>query len=288
MGKKVDLTRWISAIDRYVRKVNTAWSLAVSVTGLTSFSMFGLTEGLVKENFSDGAMTFGLSQVLKEFGSYTKEIGQVDRNNKAYLTSRLLGIEGFDPLHNASASGRSKLERALKNPSHKITEVFTNHTGPQIAYAMLYDTRFYEGKWYSFNEFRNYMLLNNKTSKEVKTTWDSLKESSLFNNYDFSENNERIKVSENGLQMMSDYYKNLFTEENQNLENKFSEEEINKKVQDRVDEINKNLFNNVSGRINSLHSFLEGRIRQEQASSATRNALINPLLAHRGWFSNAI
>lgn len=288
MGKKVDLTRWISAIDRYVRKVNTAWSLAVSVTGLTSFSMFGLTEGLVKENFSDGAMTFGLSQVLKEFGSYTKEIGQIDRNNKAYLTSRLLGIEGFDPLHNASASGRSKLERVLKHPSHKITEVFTNHTGPQIAYAMLYDTRFYEGKWYSFNEFRNYMLLNNKTSKEVKTTWDSLKESSLFNNYDFSENNERIKVSENGLQMMSDYYKNLFNEENQNLENKFSEEEINKKVQDRVDEINKNLFNNVSGRINSLHSFLEGRIRQEQASSATRNALINPLLAHRGWFSNAI
>ena len=288
MGKKVDLSRVVSAVDRYVRAVNTAWSLAVSVTGLTSSTMFGMTEALTKEHLSDGAFTFGWTESMKDLGNYSKEIGLLDRNNKAYLTARLMGVESFDPLSNATASGRSYMERLLKNPSHKITEVFTNNTGVHITYSLLYDTRFYNGAWYSYNEFRNQRIVNNKNLKEIDVEWTALKDSSLYDNYGFNETNDKIVISEKGMTMMSDYYKNQFKEELAVTGETLTEEELNKKVDSRIEQVNSTLLSSVGGRVASLHSFLEGRVRREQASSATRNAFLNPLLAHRGWFTNTL
>ena len=288
MGRKVDLTRMISAIDRYVRKVNTAWSVAVSVTGLTSSSLFGLTEGLTAEHMSTGAYSFGFGQVAKDYGNYIGEIGQLDRNNKSYLTARLLGIQDFDALHNAAASGRSVVERSLKNLPHKITEMFTNHTGIQVAYAMLYDTRFDNGKWYSYNEFRNKGLIDGKTRTQVNAEWESLKDNSLYYNYDFNETNDKIKVSEKGMEMIRNYYKEQVKKEVELSDENYSQEQIDALVESKVNEVNKHVFTNVSGRIGSVHSFLEGRVLEEQKSSATRNAFLNPLLAHRNWFSNTL
>ena len=287
-GKKIDLTRVVSSIDRYVRKVNTAWSVAVSVTGLSSFSLFGLTEALTRENLSAGAFTFGFNETMKDMGNFTKEIGQLNRDNKSYVTARLLGIDSFDPKHNSTASGRSLIERVLKNPSHKITEAFTNHTGIQVANAMLYDTRFYEGKWYSYNEFRNQQLVNNKSKKDIDNMWVGLRDTALYFNYDFSENNDKLRVSDSGLDMMRNYYRDKIREEANAGGQELSNQELNDKVESKIADANRTLFSSVAGRTTSLHSFLEGRIRQEQASSATRNAFFNPLLAHRGWFSNTL
>lgn len=283
-GRKVDLTRSISAIDRYVRKVNTAWNVAVSVTGLTSSSMFGLTEALTKEHMSSGAYSFGIAEVSKDFGSYVKEVGQMDRNSKSYLTARLLGVQDFDALHNAAASGRSVAERMMKNPGHKVTEIFTNHTGVQVAYAMLFDTRFYNGKWFSYNEFRNHELINGLSKKEIDSKWKSLKDNALYYNYDFNETNDTIKVSEKGNEMIRNYYKEVFEKQGE----EYTADEINNLIEKKIGEVNKNIFPAVAGRVGSLHSFLEGRVLEEHKSSATRNAFLNPLLAHRGWFTNTL
>ena len=288
MGKKIDLSRVVSSIDRYVRGVNTAWSLAVSVTGLTSSTMFGMTEALTKEHLSDGAYTFGWVESMKDLANYTKDIAQLDRNNKAYLTARLLGMDSFDPLTNSTASGRTFMERLLKEPSHKITEVFTNNTNIHIAYSLLHDTRFYDGKWYSFNEYRNQRIINNKTTKEVDVEWGALKDTSLFENYGFNETNDKIIVTEKGLKMMADYYRTQFEEELALTGETLTKEELDNKIDAKITEVNSTLLSGVAGRIASLHSFLEGRVRREQSSSATRNAFLNPLLAHRGWFTNTI
>ena len=280
-GKKIDLTRWISAIDRFSRYVNTSWNPAIAITGLASASIFGLTEGLVEEHLSRGSLNFALGELSKEMTGYIGELGKMDRTSKAYVTARLLGMEGFDALHNASASGRNRIERILKHPGHKIAEMLNNHLSPEIAYAMLYDTRFYNGRWLSFNEFRNKQLMsNNKSKEDIKNLWLNLKDNSLYNNYEIK--NEKLEISEKGISLMRNYYNNLYKD------NTNSEEELNNAVDKAIENANKDIFLNVSTRTNSLHSFLEGRVRSEMASSATRNPLINPFLAHRNWFTNAV
>ena len=280
-GKKVDLTRWISAIDRYSRYINTSWNPAIAITGLTSASIFGLTEGLVEEHISKGSLNFAIGELSKEMGSYIGELGDINRNSKAYVTARLLGMEGFDVLHNASASGRNKIERILKHPGHKLAEMLNNHLSPEIAYATLYNTRFYNGKWYSFNEFRNKLIMTKKMDKkDIKNLWLNLKDKSLYKYYTIE--NNALKVSNEGNKMIEDYYKELYKNDYDNEEN------LNIAISNAIENVNKDIFLNVATRTNSLHSFLEGRVRQEMASSATRNPLVNPFLAHRNWFSNAV
>lgn len=243
---KVDINKVALAWTKFVSITNLGLSPFVALTGALTGQANFLLEGIVGQNINTGSMRYAYGEVQKQLGSYLDEVGEVNRENKLYVMGERIGI--FNVRNRVASAGYNKIWRTLfRDVPFKLMEVLNSPLDPQVMISVMDDTRLYNGEFYAFEHFKDMCVSErNMTVEQAREEWEGMRDSSLWNLTDAKDG--EIVAKDPANQVAVDRY-----------------------------------MPTVSARVRSLVQICDGALNEQNRVGASRNALFNMVLPHRGW-----
>lgn len=248
---KVDLNKLALMFTKFVSKSNLGFSPFVAATGaLTGQANFFL-EGMVGQYISKDSMKYAYGEAQKQLSTYVSEIGDINRTNKLYVVGEALGV--FNVRNRVRSAAYNKIWRTLfRDLPFKMMEVLNSPLDPQVIISVMDDTRLYEGQFWSYSNFKEMMMKDrNMSANEAKRDWERLRDYSMWNMVDVKDGKIVAK------------------------------NEANKDIIDRY-------IPTLSSRVRSMVQICDGALNEQNRVGASRNAILNMVLPHRGWFILAV
>lgn len=246
MGHEVDLSKFMMNLERFMSVMNLALSPFVAVTGMVTGQMNFIIESVAGQYIDPYSIRKSYTEVAKLTGDYASEIGKLDRKSELYVLGNHMGIYGYeDRLYGASFN---RAARALtRDIMFKPMEILSGPLNPQIMFSVLYGTRFYDGKFYTFKEFKD---MKRAMGEEVNAEkeWRGIEEMNL---------RDMLKVEDGKLVIRPAFGA--------------TEEQINNQLG-----VSRN-------RIRSLAQICNGSLNEENRTAAHRNWIFRLATSHRGW-----
>lgn len=245
-GYEIDVTKIMMGVERFMSTMNLALSPFVAATGALTGQVNFFIESAVGQYISKDSIGYAYKELARLAPSYINEIGDIDRKSKLYILGERLGV--FNMRNRLHGAGYNRVMRTLtRDPLYKFMEVFNAPLDPQIMIASLDNTRYYNGRFYTFNEFKN-MMEKNGESGIIRSTWNTLREESLWNYIDVVDG--KVITRKGGAASEQQILDRLATARNQ---------------------------------IKSLMQICNGSLNEENRIAATRNWMWRFTTAHRGW-----
>lgn len=245
-GFTIDMSKIMMMVNKTMSMMNLAFSPFVAATSAITGQVTSLVESRVGQYVSSGSWVYAKKEVARLIPKYATEVGNFDKKSKLYVMGEAMGIYGLTG--RSSFGGYSRGVRNLSkaiNP-YAMMEVANAPIAPEVMISILDDTRFYDGRFIRFNEYKK---LTNKKGSDLKTSWDQLKSKSLYSMMDVSDG-QLIYKPQPGI----------------------SEEMIKSRLELST------------GEIKNLRQICEGMLSEEDRVMASRNAILSFVLPHRGWF----
>lgn len=248
---KVDLNKLALMFTKFVSKSNLGFSPFVAATGALTGQANFLLEGMVGQYISKDSMKYAYGEAQKQLSTYVSEIGDINRTNKLYVVGEALGV--FNVRNRVRSAAYNKIWRTLfRDVPFKMMEILNSPLDPQVIISVMDDTRLYEGQFWSYSNFKEMMMKDrNMSANEAKRDWERLRDYSMWNMVDVK--GGKI-VAKN---------------------------EANKDIIDRY-------IPTLSGRVRSMVQICDGALNEQNRVGASRNAILNMVLPHRGWFILAV
>lgn len=248
---KVDLNKLALMFTKFVSKSNLGFSPFVAATGALTGQANFLLEGMVGQYISKDSMKYAYGEAQKQLSTYVSEIGDINRTNKLYVVGEALGV--FNVRNRVRSAAYNKIWRTLfRDLPFKMMEVLNSPLDPQVIISVMDDTRLYEGQFWSYSNFKEMMMKDrNMSANEVKRDWERLRDYSMWNMVDVKDGKIVAK------------------------------NEANKDIIDRY-------IPTLSSRVRSMVQICDGALNEQNRVGASRNAILNMVLPHRGWFILAV
>lgn len=248
---KVDLNKLALMFTKFVSKSNLGLSPFVAATGALTGQANFLLEGMVGQYISKDSMRYAYGEAQKQLSSYVSEIGDINRTNKLYVVGEALGV--FNVRNRVGSAAYNKIWRTLfRDIPFKMMEVLNSPLDPQIIISVMDDTRMYDGQFWSYSNFKEMMMQDkNMSANEVKREWERLKDYSMWN---------MVDVKDSKIVAKNEAYKDI----------------IDKYIP------------TLSSRVRSMVQICDGALNEQNRVGASRNAILNMVLPHRGWFILAV
>ena len=196
-------------------------------------------------------MKYAYGEAQKQLSTYVSEIGDINRTNKLYVVGEALGV--FNVRNRVRSAAYNKIWRTLfRDLPFKMMEVLNSPLDPQVIISVMDDTRLYEGQFWSYSNFKEMMMKDrNMSANEAKRDWERLRDYSMWNMVDVKDGKIVAK------------------------------NEANKDIIDRY-------IPTLSSRVRSMVQICDGALNEQNRVGASRNAILNMVLPHRGWFILAV
>lgn len=248
---KVDLNKLALMFTKFVSKSNLGFSPFVAATGALTGQANFLLEGMVGQYISKDSMKYAYGEAQKQLSTYVSEIGDINRTNKLYVVGEALGV--FDVRNRVRSAAYNKIWRTLfRDLPFKMMEVLNSPLDPQVIISVMDDTRLYEGQFWSYSNFKEMMMKDrNMSANEAKRNWERLRDYSIWN---------LVNVKDGKI---------------------VAKNEANKDIIDRY-------IPTLSSRVRSMVQICNGALNEQNRVGASRNAILNMVLPHRGWFILAV
>lgn len=248
---KVDLNKLALMFTKFVSKSNLGFSPFVAATGALTGRANFLLEGMVGQYISKDSMKYAYGEAQKQLSTYVSEIGDINRTNKLYVVGEALGV--FNVRNRVRSAAYNKIWRTLfRDLPFKMMEVLNSPLDPQVIISVMDDTRLYEGQFWSYSNFKEMMMKDrNMSANEAKRDWERLRDYSMWNMVDVKDGKIVAK------------------------------NEANKDIIDRY-------IPTLSSRVRSMVQICDGALNEQNRVGASRNAILNMVLPHRGWFILAV
>lgn len=248
---KVDLNKLALMFTKFVSKSNLGFSPFVAATGALTGQANFLLEGMVGQYISKDSMKYAYGEAQKQLSTYVSEIGDINRTNKLYVVGEALGV--FNVRNRVRSAAYNKIWRTLfRDLPFKMMEVLNSPLDPQVIISVMDDTRLYEGQFWSYSNFKEMMMKDrNMSANEAKRDWERLRDYSMWNMVDVKDGKIVAK------------------------------NEANKDIVDRY-------IPTLSSRVRSMVQICDGALNEQNRVGASRNAILNMALPHRGWFILAV
>lgn len=245
-GYTVDLTRIMMAFERFMSTMNLALSPFVAATGAITGHMNLMMESAIGQYISKDSLRFASAEFSRLAPSYISEVGDIDRKSKLYVIGERMGI--FNINDRIFGAGYNRVARTLlKSPMYSMMEIMNSPLNPQVMIATMDNVRFYNGRFYTFQDFKREKE-NKKESSTIRRDWDSLKNRTLWSMIDVEDGNIKVKPGQG-----------------------ITEEMVETQLQ-----ITRN-------QVRSLAQICNGSLNEENRTAATRNWMARFMTAHRGW-----
>ena len=248
---KVDLNKLALMFTKFVSKSNLGFSPFVAATGALTGQANFLLEGMVGQYISKDSMKYAYGEAQKQLSTYVSEIGDINRTNKLYVVGEALDV--FNVRNRVRSAAYNKIWRTLfRDLPFKMMEVLNSPLDPQVIISVMDDTRLYEGQFWSYSNFKEMMMKDrNMSANEAKRDWERLRDYSMWNMVDVKDGKIVAK------------------------------NEANKDIIDRY-------IPTLSSRVRSMVQICDGALNEQNRVGASRNAILNMVLPHRGWFILAV
>lgn len=248
---KVDLNKLALMFTKFVSKSNLGFSPFVAATGALTGQANFLLEGMVGQYISKDSMKYAYGEAQKQLSTYVSEIGDINRTNKLYVVGEALGV--FNVRNRVRSAAYNKIWRTLfRDLPFKMMEVLNSPLDPQVIISVMDDTRLYEGQFWSYSNFKEMMMKDrNMSANEAKRNWERLRDYSIWN---------LVNVKDGKI---------------------VAKNEANKDIIDRY-------IPTLSSRVRSMVQICDGALNEQNRVGASRNAILNMVLPHRGWFILAV
>lgn len=251
---KVDVAKVLRNFIKFSSFVNLS-GVVVPFTNVLQSTVNKTVEKLVGERLNPIATRLANREFVKLAPAATGEMLEINSKSKLNLIMEFFGQSEI-------VSGRfqnsnyNKFTRGLGKAAHATHEMSAFPTIPRTVLAVLMDNRYFNGKIYSYNDFKKYQKASgNLDLKDVELKWKAL---DLFYN--------DISVKENQLD--------------------FNKEQIGKKLDLQGQELEdylKQMILGITSRAKIAVQDVDMAIPQEEKSMLARHSLSNLILQHSGW-----
>lgn len=257
-GKSIDMTRMISKMQSLSSKINLGYSAMIPLTSLTTGVYNNLENNLIKEYYSQSSINRARTSAPVDMAKYISAEGQVYSKSKLGALIEMFGLKTAGQRFNNSASTRGG--RILAESMFMFDNIMNVPVLYQSFYATLYDYRYFESADGSKKGFLNYAGFENymKTttpgikSADIKNAWKNIEKQSFMDAIDFNSETGDISI------------KKEYTD-------KISKEKLDATIKD------------ISAKVRTVGQQVDGVMSETDKVLASRNALLNTLLQHRGF-----
>lgn len=252
LGREVDFTNVISAFQGFVRFSNLALNPIVDATSATTGVLTNFTDRLAKDLYSPDSANRAFKVTSQLMGDYIKEAGVVDKKSKIFLITEHFGLSDFKTKIDNTAFSRGM--RFLGRSDFALSKLANVPITQRNLVLTLMDTRFVDGKFMDFNEFKRKMVLEDEkiSRKGIESRWKKYAKDSLFDNIEITGRNVK--------------YNSRFAEKFDNPQEEF-----------------KKISRDVSRRTRQINERADGVINEIDQTIAQRNVLLNTMMMHSGW-----
>jgi hypothetical protein len=136
-------------------------------------------ERLVGHDLHKDSMLFSKTEAVKLIIQYATDTGGLMKDNPLNKMMETFGMKDLND--RISYTGSNRIVRASKDlPFMPISSAALNHqTGLLI--SILDDFRLVNGKFITFNQFRNSTSVDGLSKEEISTQWSQYRENSMYN-----------------------------------------------------------------------------------------------------------
>ena len=253
-GKEVDFTQIFSRFTQYVRNVNLAYNPLVDITSYTTGVYNNLIDTIAGDYYHKSSVAQASSRLPKLMALYMSEEGGIKKTSELNHLLEWLNVFSEDERLNMSAY--SRMTRIASNSFYLGAKIANLPVTPRNMLAILYDNKFHNGRFKSYNEFARDMRVENKSisSKEVTARWAKNTDTFYSN----------LKIDPNlGISM------------GENFKSKFGD-----KSEDEFDFYHEKL----TAKITQVNQSVDSIVSNEDQTASQRDVLTNALMMHRSWF----
>lgn len=253
-GKEVDLSQLFNTITKGVRNLNLKFNVITDLTSYTTGVFNNLVDTLAGDYYHVSSAKKASKKLPKMVADYLMESGKMAKKSELGHLMEFYGV--FDPLDRVDESTRNRLLRSVAKSGYAASKLANLPVTPKNMLTMLYDHKFYNGRFVDFNTFSRAMRAEKKdiVKKEIEALWEMNTET-LYSNLEINPDTG-VKFNEK--------FKQKFP---QNTENEF-------------DQINEELISKIA----QVNQSVDAIISEGDQIAGQRDALVNATLMHRGWF----
>lgn len=258
LGKTFDITKFLTQVQSVSSKINLGFSTMIPLTSLTTGVYNNFENNLIGEFFGQSSINRARTSAPADMAKYISSEGRIDAKTKLGALIEMFGLKQAGERFNNSASTRA--ERILSESMFGLDKVMNVPVLYQSFYATLYDYRYFESPdgnkkgFLSYKGFTAYMKTvdGNISKKDIDNAWKNIEKQSVMDAIEYD--NETGHVG--------------FKEE---YKNKISENKLDSLVQD------------ISSKVKIIGQQVDGVLSESDKILASRNAILNTLLQHRGF-----
>lgn len=257
-GMSVDMTRFLSKVQGLSSKINLGYSVMIPLTSLTTGVYNNIENNLVREYYSKSSVNRARASLPGDAIKYISAEGQIYSKSKLGALIEMFGLKSAGERFNNSASSRG--ERIFAESMFLLDNIANVPVLYQSLYATLYDYRYFESNDGSKKGFMNYAGFEAylKTTRpdisqsDIKSAWKNIENKSFMDAIDFNSNTGEISI------------KKEYTD-------KLAKEKIERTIQD------------IGAKVRIIGQQVDGVMNETDKVLASRNAILNTLLQHRGF-----
>jgi len=263
-GMEFDGTRILSAIQRFSNFSNLGFNWAADMTGATTGILNNLMDRVSGEYFHNSSLNKANGTAIAWVKDYSIEMESLKKDSKLGKTYELFGItDAAQSLRDSNVSSVLRFAN-LKNSGYFMSRLSNLTLGPKITISALYDYRFYNGKFISFQNFVKQVeneanaeggSITAKDSKEIENRWNNLQDKMLMDYIDFSQ---------------------TYATYNQKFRDLYGSQE-------EADAAFKSTVSRVSAKVQKAIMNVDGVLNDTDRIAAQRDVMTNMLMQHKGW-----
>lgn len=253
-GMEVDFTQLFARVTNYARTVNLAFNIVADATSYTTGVYNNLVDAAAGDYYHKSSVKKSTAKLPGMVIKYLAESGKIKKTSELNHLLEFYGIEESEEKFRESASNR--IVRLASKSYFGASKVANMPVTPKNMLNVMFDHKFHNGRFKSFNDFARDMRIENKDmdKKAIESLWEEMEETFYDN----------ITIDPNKGVMANDKFKEKFGD----------------KWQEEFDELHIRMTNKIS----HINQSVDSIVSESDQTAAQRDALTNALLLHRGWF----
>jgi hypothetical protein len=253
-GREVDFTQLFNRLTTYVRNINLALNPITDLTSYTTGVYNNLIDAASGEFYHKTSAMKATGKLPKMIAEYVAESGKMKKTSELNHLMEFFGINEAETRLADSGYGRGL--RMANRSFFAAARLANLPVTPKNMLTLLYDYKYHNGFFRSYNDFSRDMRINKKdiSQKEIDALWKA-NEDTFYSNI------------------------TIDPEAGVRYNQKFAD-----KYQERSDEEFAFLSDQLIVKMNQINQSVDSVISEADKIAAQRDAIANAMLLHRGYF----
>lgn len=253
----VDVAKIARNFLNFIKFRNLGFNIIIPATSAITAKVFQKIEVLQRDYLHPRSQKLATTEFRRLSTEGVKEVGKI--NTKAKINVLGQYFRAFNLEESLENSNYGWIARAMPRVGMMLHSMANFPIYGQNLISVLHDFRVVDGQIINYNSFKN--INNGLSKKELDTKWSAY-ENSVFYNF--------IEVKDG----------QVIIDKNE-LETALS------KTGNELDTYIKDSVNTIQQYVSNLNEFIDGQISEDDKVYASRDAIMNYFMTHRGWLSIA-